>query len=544
MEGRVVSHFRVLEKLGGGGMGVVYRAQDTRLGREVALKFLPEHLTRDPITLERFRREARAASALDHPNICQVLDIGEDEAGPFIVLELLKGRTLMPRRGEDPLPLETMLDLAIQIASALAAAHESGIVHRDVKPSNIFVTERGQAKVLDFGLAKVGEGARAGSPALSSGTEEVTSPWTSPGTVLGTVAYMSPEQARGEALDARTDLFSFGAMLFEMATGRPAFEGDTAASVFAAILNKKAAPPSGINPEVPAELDRIVLKALEKDREVRYQSAKELLADLKRLKRDTTSGTAAGGGEAASHPPASSVKSGRRLLVGGGLAAGLGLALLILFRPPPPVPRVKDYVQITSDRVEKFGPWFEGGPMTDGSRVYFNDFGNSGFSRISYVAASGGEVVSLPAFSPYYPLLVDVSRDGADLLVVVFDTGWMQSGERLGRPRRGGKAPPGGRPARQLRGLVARRKANGLHERPRSPRRRRRWLGLAEGLDGPRLSALPGLVPRRPSAKTERQGGGLRDPEVHPMGSADGEARATSAPAALRLSRVLRALDG
>jgi Tol biopolymer transport system component len=434
MEGRVVSHFRVLEKLNGGGMGVVYRAQDMRLGRAVALKFLPEHLTQDPIALERFRREARAASALDHPNICQVLDIGEDDAGPFIVLELLKGRTLMPRR----LPLEGMLDLALQIVSALEAAHESGIVHRDVKPSNIFVTDRGQAKVLDFGLAKVGDGARAGTP--SSGTEEVTSPWTSPGTVMGTVAYMSPEQARGEALDARTDLFSFGAVLFEMATGRPAFEGDTTASLFAAILNRRVAPPSGINPGVPAELDRIVLKALEKDRDVRYQSAKDLLTDLKRLKRDTISeaGEGTGSVEAASRPPAWNVTAGRRLLAGGALAAGLGLALLVLVRTPPPVPRVKDYVQITSDRVEKFGPWFEAGPMTDGSRVYFNDFGNSGFSRIAYVAASGGEVVPFPALFPHLPLLVDVSRDGADLLVVVFDTGWMQSGELWVVPAVGG----------------------------------------------------------------------------------------------------------
>ena len=288
-------------------MGVVYRAQDMRLGREVALKFLPEHLTRDPTALERFRREARAASALDHPNICQVLDIGEDEAWPFIVLELLKGRTL-PRK----LPLERMLDLAIQITAALEAAHESGIVHRDVKPSNVFVTDRGQAKVLDFGLAKVA-GAR-GSPALSSGTEEITSPWTSPGTVMGTVAYMSPEQARGEPLDARTDLFSFGAVLFEMATGRPAFEGDTLASLFNAILNQKAALPSAINPLMPAELDRIVPKALEKDREVRYQSARELLVDLKRLKRDTASGTGevVASGGAPSRLPASNMKFGWR----------------------------------------------------------------------------------------------------------------------------------------------------------------------------------------------------------------------------------------
>jgi Tol biopolymer transport system component len=443
MEGRTFSHYRVLEKLGGGGMGVVYRARDLRLGREVALKFLPESVAGDRRALERFKREARAASALEHPNICVVHDIGEADGRPFIVLERLKGRTLRQRIAGKPLPLEDVLDLSLQIADALAAAHEKGIVHRDVKPANLFVTDHGHAKVLDFGLAKVDGSAAASSlPTVARGSDLETSP----GAVMGTVAYMSPEQARGQALDARTDLFSFGAVVFELATGRPAFDGESAAVVLEGILNREPVPPSRVNPEVPAELDRIVLKALEKDREVRYQTAKDLIADLKRLRRDTTSGRrkASEGVGVAAVPGVTEVRpramSGRgRLLVGVALGTALGLgALGLRLGALSAIPKVTDYVQITSDRVEKYGPWTEAGPLTDGSRVYFNDFGNTGFTRIAYVAASGGEVVPIPLPFTHQPLLVDVSRDGADLLVVIFDKGWFEPGELWVVPAVGG----------------------------------------------------------------------------------------------------------
>jgi Tol biopolymer transport system component/serine/threonine protein kinase len=407
LEGMTVSHYRIVKKLGGGGMGVVYEAEDTKLGREVALKFLPAEVAADSKAIERFHREARAASALNHPNICTVHDLGEHEGQPFIVMELMEGETLKHRlsgaaapppsagSGEftsppggvrPPLEVSTLLDLAIEIADALDAAHQKGIIHRDIKPANIFVTTRGQAKILDFGLAKLGERSKLRPEAATEGAVTISdATLTQSGQLLGTMAYMSPEQVRGEPLDARTDLFSFGLVLYEMATGQPAFSGATPGLTLQAILHETPVAPMQLNPDCPAELEHIITKALEKDRELRYQSAADLRAELQRLKHETDSeGTAK--------------RSLRRWVVVAVLALVIGsVGVYRYFRPVPkaPSPPMK-VVPLTGFPGNELDPSFS----ADGNQIAFVRMREKGDGTDIYVKVIGTENVVRVATKP------------------------------------------------------------------------------------------------------------------------------------------------
>jgi eukaryotic-like serine/threonine-protein kinase len=425
MVGQTISHYRVLERIGGGGMGVVYKAEDTELGRFVAIKFLPQEVIGSAQALERFRREARAASALNHPNICTIHETGQQDGQYFLVMELLEGQTLRDRILRGPLAVDQLLELATGIADGLGAAHARNIVHRDIKPANIFVTTLGHTKILDFGLAKVAnEIHRPASGSLDvAPTAMSEAHLTSPGAAIGTIAYMSPEQASGEELDSRTDLFSFGAVLYEMATGHTAFSGTTSAMIFDAILHKTPTAPVRLNPQLPVELESIINKALEKDRKLRYQNATDMSVDLKRLRREMDSGrTSAVSQRAAAgtvEPPAGRKWSTAKIVGITSIVLLLAAIVGYVFRPAFPAPRITGYTQLTHDGLQKvFVGQVTATVLTDGPRLYLQEYADGRYF-VAQVSALGGE--TLPVSTPFANVSLDsISPDKSELVVGSF----------------------------------------------------------------------------------------------------------------------------